>query len=480
MSRPRQVVIVGRDAPLWLSAAAIRTALAAVGVEVTAIELPSRLGQASTYTTLPAIQALHTKLGLNEADLLRTTGGSFSLGWNIRREQAEPFFIAHGSYGAEIDHRDFFPYWVKAHRFGLQVALEQFSPTAMAARHGRMLAPDRQIERFGRTDYGYHLPAIPYAAMLKSLAIGRGVVAHHANTLSVERDPSSGWIKEVRLGTGTSVSGDLFVDASGGEAVLIGDALGVSTEDWRSFFPFDCVLTGRGKRHTPIPPYAELSLGAQSWTGFQARQHGTYIIHACSSAEERPSQARMTALGFEHHDLTVGSNVPGIRTHAWDRNCVAIGAAACALDPLFDLELHATQLSVVHLLSLFPATIAAGPEPTEYNRATRSHFERLRDFQAALYLLAGYSTAAPATVIQKLDIFRARGAFAPLEDETFAPDQWRALFVGMGIMPDSWPPAIDNTSPESMKASFRNILGFVRDTVLQQPAHEDFLANTQA
>ena len=49
-------------------------------------------------------------------------------------------------------------------------------------------------------------------------------------------------------------------------------------------------------------------------------------------------------------------------------------------------------------------------------------------------------------VAHKIATFRARGEIPPMEDETFAPDFWRALFVGLGEMPESWPPAIDRTS----------------------------------
>ena len=63
----------------------------------------------------------------------------------------------------------------------------------------------------------------------------------------------------------------------------------------------------------------------------------------------------------------------------------------------------------------------------------------------------------------------------PLEDETFAPDFWRALLVGLGEMPESWPPAIDRTSPDRMKQEFRRMLAFVRDKVLEQPTHDAYL-----
>jgi tryptophan halogenase len=165
---------------------------------------------------------------------------------------------------------------------------------------------------------------------------------------------------------------------------------------------------------------------------------------------------------------------------AWAGNCVAIGSAACAVDPLFDLDLHLIQLGIVHLLSLFPTTIAADAERAEYNRVTRSLFERLRDFQAAFYLLTEASQSAPESLLHKVETFRTRGIIAPMEDETFSPDQWRALFVGLGLTPEGWPPAIETVSPEQMKEGFKRILGFVRTKVLEQPTHDQYLTEIGA
>ncbi len=479
----RQVVIVGRDAALWLTAAAIRQALGPTGIQVTAVELPTELGPASVYATLPAIEALHSKLGLGEASLLRATGGSFSLGWNIVGSRGKPFFLAHGSYGAPIEGADFFAYWVKARRFGLDVAFEDFSPTAMAARQGRLLLPDEELEQFGRTDYSYHLPAIAYVSLLKSRAQQLGVVIHHSLGIDVEQDSATGWICAVTLHGGGGIEGDLFIDASGSQASLIGAALKGGTEDWRSFFRIDRRLIARGEPFRSLPTYAELRLGAAGWTALLASQTATHVTHAFVAAEQPDETAlenAASAAKIPFQDAVIEHIAPAIRKEAWTANCVAIGRSACALDALFDLDLHVVQLGVVHLLSLFPAAHGFNAERAEYNRITRSTFERIRDFQAALYTLADQAGVPPATLQQKLSAFRARGAIAPMEDETFSSDQWRALFVGLGLMPETWPPAIDTTGPDRMKNDFRRILGFVGTKVLQQPTHESYLVDVDA
>lgn len=479
---PRKVVIVGRDAALWLGAASIGAALGPAGVEVSAIELPSRLTPASAYASLPAIEALHSKLGLDEADLLRAAGGSFSLGWNVVPPGRPPFFLAHGAYGAPIAGRDFFSCWMKARRYGLGVALEDFSPTAMAARQGRLLLPDEETEQFGRADYSYHLPAFSYVSLLKSRAHKLGVTINNAVEICIEHD--GGKIRSVAPdGTGP-ISGDLFIDASGPEAALIGSIPAVRSEEWREFFPFDRCLRARANRFSSVPVYSELKLSPAGWAALHATQAATHVVHSYSSAvssdEEGLARAE-AASGLRLEDAAIEPVAPGLRSLAWAENCVAIGASACALDPLFDLDLHVIQLGIVHLVSLFPARAPGGEaERAEYNRAARSSFERLRDFQAALYFLGGQARSVPASLHHKLEAFRARGTVAPMEDETFGSDQWRAWLTGLDVTPETWPPAIDTLPADRLKEGFRDVLAFVKRKVLEQPTHDRYLADIGA
>ena len=477
---PRHVVIAGRDAALWLTAAAIQRALAPAGVTVTALELPSALTPASTYVSLPAIEALHVRLGIDEAALLRDTRGSFTLGHNVAGPGAAPFFLAHGSYGAPIDGQGFFPFWVKARRFGLGAALEDFSPTAMAARQGRMLLPDAATEVFGRTDYGYHLPGIAYAGVLKTRAARLGVTLHQTHGVAVERD---GDTIRALVADGERIGGDLFVDAGAG---FHDDA---DREDWGDGFVTDRVLIARTAPFSSIPAYTELRAGPNGWLSLQASQAATHVAYAFVSTEQDDAAALAVAgalAGLPLGDAMVQVVSPGRDPRPWHGNTIAIGEAACTFDPLFGLDLHAIQLGIVHLLSLFPAGPDFAAERDEYNRIVASSFDRLREFQSTFYALNQFGAsefwanareaAVPPEVAHKIATFRARGDIAPMEDETFAPDLWQALFAGLGEMPESWPPAIDRTPPERMKEDFRRILGFIKDKVLEQPTHDAYLA----
>ncbi len=485
-----RVVVVGRDAPLWLAASVVQAALGPSGVTVQAVELPSLLSAGDVHMTMPAQEALHNMLRIDESALLRATGGGFSLGQNFTDVSgATPaFFHAHGAYGAQIDNKDFFPYWLKARGLGLGVALEDFSLTAVAAKQGRILLPDEATETYGRTDYGYHLPALAYAARLKALALRQGVAAHQAVVAEPILDPDTGDILALALDDGRRVEGQLFIDATGREGLLIGGALGVAHESWRPYFPADRVLTASGPRFASIPPYAEVRAWAGGWVGLypsQARTHVAQVYSSASCGDDEAFEVAARVAGLALDDAVVRTLDPGRRVAAWDRNCVAIGEAACAFDPVHGVDLQAVQLGLVHLLSLFPAGGDVSVERAEYNDVMRLVFERVRDFQSAHYVLNRYGASAFWTqaraaavspdLTHQIETFQARGEMPPFEHETFVTDSWRALFTGHGLIPETHGPMIDRTSPELMKSEFRRILGFVKDQVLAQPTHDLYL-----
>jgi tryptophan halogenase len=480
------VVVLGRDVDLWLCVSALGRALGPAGVHVVAVELPSKLKPSDVSATLPPLEALHAKLEIKESSLIRATAGSFSFGQNIVAGRAANFFHAWGAYGAPIDGSAFFPCWLKATRHGLNLSLQNFCLTAVAAQNGRMLLPDQATSAFGRTDYGYHLQTMAYVGYLKSIAATLGVQIYEAQNVSVERE-GTGSIAALGIDGSLRVEGQLFVDATGEEAILIGQSLGVGSHGWRQYFSVDRVLSARAPAFTSTPPFAEIRATRAGWTALHPNQVATGIVHAYSNAlvsDAAALESATAASGAKLADVSFHSVNPGVRSSSWEGNCVAVGGSACMLDPIHDVDLHALQLGVVHLLSLFPVTEQCTAERAEYNRIMRSYYERIRDFQCAFYALASFDgefwqqardRAVPQMLAHKIATFRARADIAPMEDETFSPDSWQAIFTGLGIMPESWPPAIDRIPPQRFREEFRRTLDFIKAKVLEQPKHHDYL-----
>lgn len=490
----KELVIVGRDAPVWLSACVMQYALGPAGVGITVVELPPRTQPADLCISLPALEALHGRLRIDESRLISATRGAFTLGRRFvdASGHAPAFFHAHGSNGTRIDKKEFLPQWLKARSASPVPPFEAFSLTAAAARQGRMLLPDVAVESFGFTDYGYHLPAIPYGAWLRQFASRRGVRALAARDLEVRIDGTRG-ICELRLDGDRSVTGDFFLDVTGGEATLA-SALGVGRESWRDAFPVDRVLYGCSELKSPLPIYSEIRADVSGWTALAASQLCVHVQQAYSSELVPEAIALDNAARMGLRQVVIRERAPGRRERAWEKNCVSIGEAACVFDPMHFLDLHSVQVSLVHLLHLFPVHADYGVERDEYNQNVRSAFERMRDFQSAHYLLNHYglnrpdggfwsrARAVPASVelAHKIDAFRARGEAAHYEDEAFTIDDWQALFLGHGLVPETWDPAVERTPADLREGELARIQDFIRRKVEDQRTHTAYLQSVCA
>jgi tryptophan halogenase len=484
------VVVMGRDVDLWLCVNAISRALGPAGVHVTAIALPTRLTPSDISATLPPLEALHAQLGIKEPSLIRATAGSFSFGQNFvpgsRSARTPSFFHAWGTYGAPIDGSAFFPCWLKATRYGLRVSYQDFCLTAVAAKNGRMLLPDKDTLVFGRTDYGYHVQSIAYAGYLKSIAANLGVKVHETQTGLVERN-ETGSIAALIIDGSLRIEGQLFVDATGPDALLIGRSLDVPSDNWRQHFSVDRVLAARAPVFTKTPPFAEIRIAGAGWTALHPNQVATGVLHAYSSessSDEAALAAASAAAAAKLDDVSFHAVNTGVRSRVWEGNCVAVGGSACVLDPIHDVDLHALQLGIVHLLSLFPVTGQFAAERAEYNRIMRRSYERICDFQCGFYALApfdgefwqrGRGVSVPQALAHKIATFRACGQIAPMEDETFLPESWQAILMGLGVAPENWSPAIDRIPPNRFKEEFHRALEFIKGKVLEQPTHDGYL-----
>jgi tryptophan halogenase len=174
---------------------------------------------------------------------------------------------------------------------------------------------------------------------------------------------------------------------------------------------------------------------------------------------------------------------PG-RSTPWVRNCVAIGEAACAFDPLDAVGLQAVQLGLAHLVTLFPYDRAHQPERAEYNRLMTMANERLRDFQLLHHVLCrraspfwqkARSVPPPDTLLHRIESFLTAGILPLYDEESFTSDSWNAVLLGHGLIPSSYDPRADLTSDAALKGNLQHMLGFIREQVAKAYDHDTYL-----
>lgn len=482
----RKIVIVGRDAAAWVSASALARSFGpqSAGVEVELVELASKLRPEDVFVTLPAQQALHRMLGLDEIRLLRACAGLYVLGQRFSNWSgaAPPFLHAYDTHGITFRDVGFFQYWLKAHASGLKVPLEEFSLGAVAAKQGRFVVFNKSTEVFSNATYGYHLSAIPYLHAIGKSALATGL-KHTVGEIGAVRH-RAGRIESVTLTDGTVIEGDLFVDASGPEGCLIRYVEQDNFESWQAWLPCDRVMTASGPVLNPVPAFSQISAFRQGWLGIYPLMNRTGLSAAYASQYMTDDDALRTMSALSglrlEGDAVATAIATGRRRQAWIGNCVAVGDTAVMPDPLDAVDLHPLHMGVSYLVSLLPVDRDSMPEAAIYNTKIALHAAGVRDFQISHYKLnrrfddpfwdAVRDADVPDTLASKLRLFESRGIVQIEEDETFQEENWTSIFVGHTVIPKSWNPLVDRIPEQEQIANLQRMLKFIASEVHAMPS----------
>ena len=490
MTQPvRTVAIIGRDAALWLAAAAIQRSLGAAGVRVQAVELPTWLNPVDCYSTLPSLASMHRLLGVDEGKMVEAASGVPVAAQRFSNwaKGAPPYLVAYDDDQSASGDLPFGQYWLKGHKEGLRAGIEDFSLGCACARLGRVPLADTAAAAELSASYGYNLDASIYTEALKQLATKRGVDAMRGRIADVKLDGDR--ISSIEVEGGATVEADLFVDASGAERVLMMRMPGARFDSWRDRFLCDRVVTASAAQFKSLPAFTQVSAFRGGWIGVSPLRERTAVTAVYSSNSigdqamigELAVLARLPVSG----DAVVSELKPGMLERSWIGNCVAIGDAAAAIEPLDAIGLHLVQGCISHLVTLFPATAEQMPEARAYNETIRAFASNIADFTQAHYLLnrrfdepfwdqSRESPASPA-LRDKIDLFSARGEISVRDNETFSEQNWTLLLLGGGIEPEGYDPRIDLLPDQPLIEKVQQRLRAVADLAKSMPSVDQFV-----
>lgn len=462
------VVIVGGGITAWSAASALKRRIPTLDVTLVATSVASNALADRMISSLPSIRDFHGDIGLTEEDTVVRAGSGVRLGTWFEGWAGEltPYVHAYGAYGAPVGGVPFHQLWLRDHGGAQLSAFDRFSAAAELARSALPLASPP-----GNLPSGLQLSRGNYSELMRAYARHLGVTVLEGSIKDLHLRTDDGFVERLLLDDHREINADLFIDATGPKALLHSRMDGEFI-DWGQWLPCDRVLTADG----PADPTAiamdrvTATPFGWGWAASSPTASSSGWVYSSVHASDDAIASEIGGRPVEMIELRQG------RTRDfWVRNCVAIGDAAIAVEPLEWTNLHLVHSQIDRLIAMMPGADCAPIELSEFNRQCAGEADRVRDFLCLHYVCARRSepfwkdaaaiTPSPA-LAHSLQQFARRGRLPFYEEETFARDSWLAVLFGQGFVPQQPDPLADQVPTEQAAEA----LGAMRQAIERSPA----------
>jgi hypothetical protein len=501
------IVVVGGGSAGWLVAGVLA---AEHPLRVTLVESPAVPAIGVGEGTWPSMRDTLQRIGVSESDFFRECDAAFKQGSRFEGWRTgglggadddvyfHPFVLPQGYGDANLAGA-----WQEAHRATPFADLVSFQPHLCV--HGR--APKQAVtpEFAAVANYGYHLDAGKFGAFLRDHCVQklgvRHIVGHVEEIRSKHEGELSGDIAALALRGGTLVEGDLFVDCTGMQSLLLGKHYGVPLLHQRHVLFNDSALAVQvpyASEDAPIASQTTSSAQPNGWIwdiGLPNRRgigHVYSSLHSSDDDAARVLRAYVKASGGPA-DMPAPRKLsfePGYRERFWHRNVVAIGLSSGFIEPLEASALALVELAAGWLADDMPVTRAQmDVVAARFNEAFTYRWERVIEFLKLHYVLSARSDSRywiehrdPASIPERLQellrLWRARPPsrrdFSRIE-EVFPSASWQYILYGMGFRTEGSPRASDR--PDLADEAFREAARLTARMLPALPANRELLAH---
>jgi tryptophan 7-halogenase len=491
-SSKRRIVVVGGGTAGWMTAAALAR-FCLPGMSVTLVE-SDEIGIVGVgEATIPSINLFNQSLGIDEAEFLAATGGTYKLGiafdgWG---KPDEAYVHAFGLVGSALGVVPFHHYWLRGRKLGIAKQLGHYILHTIAIAGNRFAHIQRPPDSvLPPLPYAFHFDASLYAKFLRGFAEKLGVVRQEGKIVAVERNTENGDVAAVLLANGARIAGDLFVDCSGFRGLLIEQELEAGFEDWTQWLQCDRAIAVPCARVDPLIPLTRSIARRAGWQWRIPLQHRIGNGHVFSSARISEDEAAAILLAnLDGEQMAEPRTIrfkTGRRKKTWVRNVVAIGLSSGFIEPLESTSIHLIQTGITRLIDLLPAGEISDATRADYNERSAFEMERIRDF-IILHYHANQregepfwddlrAMEGPETLQHKIDLFRSSGRVTASFDELFDARAWIQVLIGQNVMPESYHPIADLLSEPRLREFLEGLEKAHIADVSRMPDHGAFVA----
>ena len=444
----RTVAVAGSGLTAWSCGAALKRRIPSLEVKlISTPQAPDALAD-RMISTLPSIHSFHEDIGLTEEDTIVRAESGIRLGtlFDGWAADAPAYVHAYGPYGTAVGGVPFHQLWLRDRRNASLAPFDRFSQAAELARSGRGSDGSADCQS------GLQLTPQRYGELMRAYALHVGVVAREPALTDVVLRAEDGFIDGVTLEDGSSERADLFVDCTGPPA-LLHSRMDSPVLDWSQWLPCDrmTVIGGPTDKSVSLMDKATAIPAGWRWSASSPRASSSGVVYHSAHPLDDLTQRALDARGGDEIALRAGR-----RRDLWTRNCVAVGDAAVAIEPLEWTNLHLAHSQIDRIVSMMPGRDCAPVELFEFNRQCAAEADRVRDFVCLHYICSQRSepfwkgaaaVSPPDTLAHTLELFAERGRLPFYEEETFTRDSWLAVLLGQGFEPRQVDPLADLVPP---------------------------------
>ncbi|BDX04993.1 tryptophan halogenase family protein [Planctobacterium marinum] len=456
----RQVVVVGGGAAGWLTAgriAAHHHSKQAGAIQVTLVESPNIPTIGVGEGTWPTMRDTLLKLGISETEFIRECEASFKQGAKFCRwvtGQSDDFYYHPLVLPQGFNQCDLVPHWQQSQSG--QSFSESVCYQESICEHG--LAPKtlQTPEYAAVANYAYHLDAGKFTKLLTHHCTEKLGVKHIQADVVDIKNHANGYIQSLLTQQAGEISGDLFVDCTGFQSLLLGKHLKVPFVDRSNILFSDTALAVQvpyEQEDSPIASHTISTAQSAGWIwdiGLQTRRGVGYVYSSEHCTEAQAMQELASYVGPQFDNLKV-RKIPihcGHRQQFWHNNVVAVGLSAGFLEPLEASALVLVEMSATMIAEQMPANNEVmAVIAKRFNETFLYRWDRIVDFLKLHYLLNQRNDNAfwqdhrnPQSVPDSLQELMQLWRYHPPQDhdftsnnEVFPAASYQYILYGMGF-----------------------------------------------
>lgn len=472
-----RIVILGGGTSGWLSAGYLSMIYGPKSLQrldITLIESKDIGTIGVGEATIPTLRQSLKKVGIAERDFFARCDASFKLGikfvnwhhspgddpndifWNPFGNLPTAWSLPALSYWLES-----FPGAPPSHFFD---SFTVHIPLARANKAPKA-ADTKPYEHLA--SYAYHMDAHLFGGYLREIATARGIRRLEDTVTAVEQD-ERGFITRLKLASGRTVEGDLFIDCSGFRSLLLQQTLGEGFGSFEESLLCDSAIAISKPwpaDHTSLRPYTTATAHEAGWSWnipLHSREACGYVYsakHKSPEAAEREFRRFIGDPDGKHPAQHIKMRT-GRVDKFWSKNCIAIGLAGGFIEPLESTGIYMVEAGLRELEHYFPDKAMSPPLRDHYNAHMRFIYDQTKDFICYHYCMTEredtdfwrdnrHALKKSDDLQDLLKLWESKVPSAiDFTPRIFNQDQYSFLMVGHRAWPKRRPAASDVLDPE--------------------------------